>query len=253
MQKPLVAVVAGQMVVLALCVGFLATRNHAPEPAKHVNAPAEKVEEAPEPDGGGEWEAFPQPHAAPIAEPSAPPAPPTPVQAKTFEQLITELQQGNTRFIEGVSRQRDVLARREALASAEQASAVVVTCTDSRVVPELIFDQPMGTFSVVRLPGAQLGEAGARAVEDSVKRLHVSAVLILGHFGCHHVGETEEATLSSVSFAARELKRRSKVIAKATDLNVLRVVYAPKTGQLRWLDAEPEVASAAAPRAGAHP
>ena len=34
---------------------------------------------------------------------------------------------------------------------------------------------------------------------------------------------------------------------------VLRVVYAPKTGQLRWLDAEPEVASAAAPRAGGHP
>ncbi len=250
MQKSLVAVVIGQMVVLALCVAFLATRDHAPAPAHHVNGPAAAVEEAAEPDAGSEWEAFPQPHSAPLAEPSAPPPP---AQTRTFEQLITELQQGNLRFIEGVTRQRDALARRETLASVEQASAVVVTCTDSRVVPELIFDQPMGTFSVVRLPGAQLGEAGARAVEESVKRLHVNAVLILGHFGCHHVGDNDEATLSSISFAARELKRRSKVIAKATDVSVLRVVYAPKTGQLRWLDAEPEVAAAASSRSGRHP
>jgi carbonic anhydrase len=171
------------------------------------------------------------------------------------------------RFVEGVSRQRDPVARRESLGDEERASAVVVTCTDSRVVPELLFDQPLGTFAVIRLPGAQLDDVAVRAVEESVSRLHASAVLLLGHFGCHHVqhaltekgskrgflgrldkkleGEAldEAATIASVNNAARDLRKHSKV-------TLLRVVYAPKTGKLRWLDAEPDPEPVPAPRSG---
>jgi hypothetical protein len=248
MQKPLVIVVAGQMLVLALAVGFLAVRSGGAPKPKHVNAPAPKVEEAPEPASGNEWTEFPDKPPPMLAGPVAPVAPATPA-APTFETVIAELQQGNSRFVDGVTRQRDAISRREAVSDAEQASAVVVTCTDSRVVPELIFDQPMGTFSVVRLPGAQPGDVGARAVQESVTRLHASAVIVLGHLGCPHVArknaadDDEAATAASVSFATRELKRRAKL-----EVNVLRVVYAPKTGQLRWLDVEPEPAPVA--RAG---
>jgi hypothetical protein len=53
-----------------------------------------------------------------------------------------------------------------------------------------------------------------------------------------------------VNYAARELRRRSKVLAHATDVTTLRVVYAPKTGKVRWLDAETEPEPAPAPRTG---
>lgn len=239
MQKPLVIVAAGQMLVLALAVGFLAVRGlEHPQPKHAANAPAPKVEEAPEPDSGVEWGEFPDKPPAGLVGP-----PPVAAVAPTFEAVITELQQGNARFVEGVTRQRDAIARREAVSDEEHASVVVVTCTDSRVVPELIFDQPLGTFSVVRLPGAQAGEPGARAVQESVKRLHASAVIVLGHLGCSHVvhkaplEEDDAATAASVSAAVKDLKKRARL-----EVNVLRVVYAPKTGKLRWLDAETEVA-----------
>ncbi|MDP1824173.1 MAG: carbonic anhydrase [Archangium sp.] len=279
MQKPLVMVLAAQLLVLVGAVGFMATRSNTPAPVKHARerplpAPEEVLHASPaklqEPlasDGGEEWAAFPAEAPAKKERGHA--------ESPPFEAIIAELQQGNVRFVEGVSRQRDVLARREVLGEGEQAMAVVVTCTDSRVVPELLFDQPLGTFAVVRLPGAQVDEAGARAVEDSVSRLHARAVLVLGHLGCHHVqhalegagptragrpttlkgalggldkADDEAATTASVSFAARDLRRRSKQLAKATDVTMLRVVYAPKTGKLRWLDAEPE--AEAAPRSG---
>lgn len=319
LKQPLVLVLAGQMIVLAAAVGFLVARAGAPAPQapkKHVakvEAPEEpteelhplphvKLSEPPPPTpppatgdaGGNEWAQFPsdQP-ATKLVEP--PPSsrhaePPAPVVAQaqpsapesSFDELISGLVAGNARFVEGVSRQRDVAAVRASLASGERADAVVVTCTDSRVVPELLFDQPLGTFAVVRSPGAQVDDASAKAVEESVKRLHAKAVLVLGHFGCHHVsqaleaagpkptpraaslvsalgglksgleGETLEtaAVETSVSFTAKELRRRSKLLARSKDVTVLRVVYAPKSGAVRWLDAETEPAPEPAPRNG---
>ena len=274
MQKPLVIVLAAQLLVLVGAVTFMATRSAAPAPAKHVkerpepepeevvHAPLKRVEKAEPPDAGEDWAEYPSAKATKPLETAK-----EEVEAPAFEAVIAELQEGNVRFVEGVSRQRDSIARRESLSDEERASVVIVTCTDSRVVPELMFDQPMGTFAVIRLPGAQLDEVATRAVEESVGRLHASAVLLLGHFGCHHVqhaltgkgakrgflgrlattleGEAldEAASIASVNDAARELRKHSKV-------TLLRVVYAPKTGKLRWLDAEPDETPTPAPRSG---
>ena len=279
MQKPLVLVLAAQLLVLVGAVTFMATRGSPPAPAKHVkerpepepeevlHAPLTKlVEKAEPPDGGDEWAEFPTEKTAKATK-AVEPANREVEPPAAFEAVIAQLQEGNVRFVEGATRQRDAVARRESLGDEERASAVVVTCTDSRVVPELLFDQPLGTFSVVRLPGAQLDEVAVRAVEESVSRLHSSAVILLGHFGCHHVqhaltekgskrgflgrldktleGEAldEASTIASVNYAARELRKHSKV-------TLLRVVYAPKTGKLRWLDAEPDPEPAPAPRSG---
>jgi carbonic anhydrase len=296
--KPLVIVLAGQMLVLVAAIGFMATQGSAPAPHKRaksrpepaleevLHAPLAKLTEetaAPAgPDGGGEWAEFPGGHPEGAAKASAAPhpKPADKLEAPSLEALIAQLVDGNARFVDGVSRQRDPVALRESMGDEERATAVVVTCTDSRVVPELMFDQPLGTFAVVRLPGAQFDDVAARAVEESVTRLHARAVLVLGHFGCHHVhqaleekgaksrastlpgalsglahsleGEAldEAATTASVTFAAKELRRRSKTLARSTEVTTLRVVYAPKTGKVRWLDAEPEATPAPAPRSG---
>lgn len=245
MQKPLVVVLVGQLLVLMGALGFLASRGAPPPPPAPAQVPVEQAEVAPPVPApeGVEWAAFPQ----------TPPAAAKEDGPSELDSILAQLVEGNARFVEGVSRQRDVAALRQALGEGERAAAVVVTCTDSRVVPELLFDQPLGTFVVVRLPGAQLDEVAVRAVEESVSRLQVQTVLLLGHLGCHHVqaaaaeGKSprpgtlaaalkglsdEAATTASVSFWAAELQRKSKLTA-------LRVVYAPKTGKVRWLDIDP--------------
>jgi carbonic anhydrase len=292
--KPLMVVLVSQVVVLVAALGFLAARSSSAATTAH----REVVEAAPEhvvmpklepahkpapPQANGEWAAFPgeEPAAAPAspsklgeereAAPSAARHPPGAAEAPvSFETLLSELSAGNSRYVEGVSRQRDAVGVREALAGQERASAVVVTCTDSRVVPELLFDQPLGSFSVVRLPGAQLDDLAVKAVEDSVTRLHARAVLVVGHLGCHHVraalteaagkagpkpgslaaqltaplkaldGDAldEAATATSVTFSAKELRRRSKLLAHSSGVPTLRVLYSPRTGSVRWLDAE---------------
>lgn len=307
MQKPLFLVLVGQVVVLVGALAVLAVQRSAaapvdprPEAPAEVPVPLPKVERPAPPKprvAGAEWEAFPSEgpadaHAARSPEPTPArlgddeAAPVAAAGPSSLEALISELADGNGRFAEGLVRQRDPIAVRASLAGHERAQAVVVTCTDSRVVPELLFDQPMGSFSVVRLPGAQLDEPGVRAVEEAATRLHVKAVLVLGHLGCHHVKQAlsqaaatkagapqrglpgqlrgllqamegdaldEAATSASVSFAARELRQKSKLLARSTDLATLRVLYSPREGTVRWLDAEEPVAEVqSAPRSGRH-
>lgn len=295
MKRPLVILLAAQTVVTLLALVFTLTRGHgeaaqskphADEEHAAVPVDAGHHEVAAQgpfvPPDAGEWAQFPTPGASTavvaVAASPAPAACPPPVQQAHAaapveekvdrETLMAELRAGNTRFVQGVSKQRDLLARRASLAGAERASAVVVTCTDSRVVPELLFDQPLGTFAVVRTPGAQIDEVSARAVEESVTRLGAKVILVLGHLGCHHVsqalrtdkktpragtlasilrsaaaglqGEALDlsATTASLSVATQELRRRSKVLTRATDVSTHRVIYAPQSGEVRWLDVE---------------
>lgn len=309
--NPLAAVLVAQLVVLIGAVGFFAGRSGhpaAPAPvAKKKAPPPEEVEDVelhplkktspppaeakveaaphaepaklaeadPEKEEPAEWKAFEgKPAEAAGAEVPAKAEEKKPVaQSSTFEDVVSELVAGNARFVEGTTKQRDVVAIREALASEERASAVVVTCTDSRVVPEVLFDQPLGTFDVLRVPGAQIDDAAAKAVDEAVTRLQARAVLVLGHVGCAHVDKamsrasqkkssrpaslvaalggltTEEADVAAVTFSAVQLQRRSKVLGH--EVTMLRVLYTPKSGAIRWLDAEETPAPvAAAPRSG---
>ncbi|MFZ5446306.1 MAG: carbonic anhydrase [Myxococcota bacterium] len=250
------------------------------QPAKSKETEAKVEKHAAPPEAQAAAASHDEPHLG------APEAAPEPARGpETFEALVDQLVAGNDRFVEGVARQRDTVARRALTAREERADAVIVTCTDSRVVPELLFDQPLGTFAVVRTPAAVVDDGSARAVEDALKRLQPKAVLVVGHVGCHHVeravasapkkkvprattltaalsgltaayeGEALEAaaTERSVSWALKELRRRSKAVAR-TEVPVLRLVYVPATGKVRWLDAEEGApAPEAAPRVGRHP
>ena len=201
----------------------------------------------------------PPTHEPPAAE--AEPKHADPAPEPSFEAVVNDLVAGNGRFVDGATKQRDLLAVRKASAEKDEARAVVVTCTDSRVSPELIFDQPVGVLEVVRVPGAQLDAAGVKTVEQAVKRLHAKVVLVMGHAGCAHVQDAkdhapkkmprkvttlssalaaahddEEATQISVGYTVQAL-RKSRVLAGNEDLAVLRLVYAPATGAVTWLDA----------------
>jgi carbonic anhydrase len=100
-------------------------------------------------------------------------------------QVLRELEEGNRRFIEGVTKSagKDGVRRKEILAY-QNPSAVVLSCSDSRVPPELVFDRGLGEIYTVRVAGNILGAASVASIEYAVARLGVRLIVILGHESC---------------------------------------------------------------------
>jgi carbonic anhydrase len=105
---------------------------------------------------------------------------PTPAAA------LERLQAGNYRFVEGkrehTYRERE---RREALVEDQHPFAVIVGCSDSRVPPELVFDQGLGDLFTVRVAGNTAEDPlVVGTIEWAVQQLGCDAVVVLGHDRC---------------------------------------------------------------------
>jgi len=116
-----------------------------------------------------------------FAAPRATPAPPP-------DQVLTLMLAGNKRFASGKSTHpRRTPADFKPLASGQSPIACVVTCADSRVTPEILFDLGIGELFVVRVAGNYVDGAGPAVkgtVEYAVAELGVSLIMILGHSQC---------------------------------------------------------------------
>jgi carbonic anhydrase len=134
----------------------------------------------------------PPPHAAPPTVPSTPTAssPPTTSSASS---ALDELLAGNLRYATGRPRHpREGRGRRRVLAAEQHPIAVVVGCIDSRVPPELIFDQGIGDLLCTRTAGQALDEAVLASVQYGVEELRIPLVLVLGHERCGAIAATLE-------------------------------------------------------------
>lgn len=101
-----------------------------------------------------------------------------------FESLI-HLKEGNEAYIAGKSGGDYSAARREKLASdGQHPYAVVVACSDSRVVPEFIFSAGLGDLFVIRVAGNIMDGHQLGSVEYALAHLHCPLVVVLGHSHC---------------------------------------------------------------------
>ena len=100
-------------------------------------------------------------------------------------EALRALVEGNERFAGGKPQSwRADAERRAQLADQQSPFACIITCSDSRVGPELIFDQSIGDLFVVRNAGTILTPEVVGSVEFAVEQLQVNAVVILAHSGC---------------------------------------------------------------------
>nr|WP_272210024.1 carbonic anhydrase [Marinicella sp. W31]MDC2875877.1 carbonic anhydrase [Marinicella sp. W31] len=113
---------------------------------------------------------------------------------QTAEEALGKLVEGNRRYVANKPVNTDHSAARVARSLGQQPFAAIVTCSDSRVVPELIFDQAPGDLFVVRVAGNFLNEDGIASLEYAAAVLGIRAVLVLGHTSCGAV----EATIASI-------------------------------------------------------
>lgn len=101
------------------------------------------------------------------------------------DQALGELKAGNQRFIEGKLKSDKADAhRRKTLAEGQKPNAIILSCSDSRVPPELVFDQGLGEIFTVRVAGNVLGAATVASIEYAVEHLGTRLIVVLGHESC---------------------------------------------------------------------
>lgn len=207
------------------------------------------------------------PLLASAEEQHAAPAGPSPDAA------VATLQAGNARFAAGKPKHPHASpARRAEIAKGQHPKAAILGCADSRVPPELIFDEGLGDLFVVRVAGNVADAVDVGSLEYAVEHLGVGLVVVLGHHACGAVkatadagGEAEgnigaivreiapavnqakaspgkeglvnDAVHLNASRTAAALRERSPMLKKALDekkLKIVPAVYDLETGRVEW-------------------
>ena len=148
------------------------------------------------------------------------------------KQLLIE---GNERFASGKPLSKDLsfTRRSELMKNGQHPFAVIVSCSDSRVPPELLFDQALGDLFVIRIAGNVVTPVELGSVEYAVEHLNTPLVVVLGHEECGAVtaavqkGETHgsipailDKIMPAVEIAKAMGTSEKDLIAKSAELNI---------------------------------
>lgn len=156
----------------------------------------------------------------------------------------------------------DAALRERTALQGQRPWAIVICCSDSRVIPERIFDAKLGELFVIRVAGNVLDRHQLGSVEYAAAHLHCPLVLVLGHTGCGAVGAalagesggfigyiTDEireaigeerdplrACEKNVLHAVERLKAEFAAHPEAGGAEIAGAVYDILTGELRFLE-----------------
>jgi len=110
---------------------------------------------------------------------------PTAVASSTPESALARLVDGNKRFVAGNPSRAALSAQQwTELAKGQHPQAIILACADSRLSPEIIFDQGLGDLFVIRNAGNLLDDHVIGSIEYAVEHLHVPLIVVLGHTKC---------------------------------------------------------------------
>jgi carbonic anhydrase len=100
------------------------------------------------------------------------------------EKVWADLMEGNKRFVSGKIKAYDLAQLRQKLTAGQHPRAIILTCSDSRVPPELLFDKSLGDLFVIRSAGSIADAIGLGSIEYAVEHLGSSVLVVLGHQKC---------------------------------------------------------------------
>ena len=135
---------------------------------------------------------------------------------------LDRLMKGNARYIEGLSKRHDFKHEREALSKGQNPFAAVLSCSDSRIVPEYCFDTARGDLFVCRVAGNFASDDVIASLEYAVEVLKTPLILVLGHGACGAI----DATIKSIKNSTT-LPGRLPLIATALTAAITAVQGAP--------------------------
>ena len=142
-----------------------------------------------------------------------------------WEKALERLKNGNLHFIEDkLDGKLQNSSRREELVSEQKPYAIILSCADSRVVPEFTFDTGLGELFVIRVAGNVANTSTLASIEFAVAYLDVKLILVLGHENC---GAITAAVQNQNSTADKNFAHLFRYItpairlAKSDDINII--------------------------------
>lgn len=105
---------------------------------------------------------------------------------RTTDEALLQLRAGNRRYMGAKHGMGDISpeARRRACAQGQQPYAVIVTCSDSRVIPEAVFSAGIGDLFVIRVAGNVIDDHQLGSIEYAADHLGCKLIVVLGHDHC---------------------------------------------------------------------
>ena len=178
--------------------------------------------------------------------------------------LIEHLRAGNRRYLAGEAvGDASEAIRRETAENGQHPRAIVIACSDSRVIPEAIFNAGIGELFTIRVAGNVLDRHQLGSIEYAAAHLHCPLILVLGHTGCGAVSAalsgggkgyiqyiTDEILLSAGEERNPEKVCRMNVIhavetirhafrdhpeIPSAGLEIRGAVYDIRTGEVDWI------------------
>ncbi len=203
-------------------------------------------------------------------------------EAPSGAKALEQLKAGNSRFTSDKPGAKNLgTDRRQELAKGQKPFAIILTCADSRVAPELVFDQGLGDLFVLRVAGNVADPAVLGSIEYAVEHLHSPLIIVMGHESCGAVkaaidGGHLEGNLgaliqmvqvgkdlpkdakagfdmgvkNNVLTQTRLLTEKSAVLkefAHSKRVEIVPAVYSLATGKVEWLDPKTVVATKETP------
>jgi carbonic anhydrase len=189
----------------------------------------------------------------------------------TADSVLAELTAGNAHHVaHRYQHPHETAERQRELASSQSPHAEILSCADSRVPPELIFDQGLGDLFIIRVAGNVVSDTELGSLEYGAEHLHVPLLVVLGHQHCGAVtaavegGEAEghiaalvnllrpavektrgmpgdhveNAVKANVEMVVKQLRASTPLLAKLVSegkLKVVGAVYSLDTGKVTWL------------------
>ncbi len=187
----------------------------------------------------------------------------------TQEEILGRLSDGNQRFInDELKGELSDSARRGDLTGGQQPYAIVLSCADSRVVPELAFDTGLGEIFVIRVAGNVANSSSIASIEYAVAHLGTSVIVVLGHQNCGAVtaavsggdngynlnhllshiapaiaasdegAEVNDVVKKNAELTGKELTTRSTIISEAVESGKVKIVpayYNLDSGKVEFL------------------
>lgn len=134
----------------------------------------------------------------------------------TAEEALTALKEGNRRFVENrPANPRRSPQRRSELPGGQRPFASVLGCSDSRVVPEIVFDQGLGDLFVVRVAGNVVDGAVLESLAFSTAHLRIPLIVVLGHSACGAVTAAVSGDPSGPAHAPAIMERLRPAVERA--------------------------------------
>lgn len=130
---------------------------------------------------------------APLNAAAAAPTVPKPENVLTPDAALERLMQGNGRYLKGTGTATNFTSASKSLAKGQNPYACILGCADSRVSPELAFDENQGDLFVTRVAGNFVTSEILASLEYGTAVLNASLIMVLGHTSCGAIGAAIKA------------------------------------------------------------